>query len=126
MYEAHDALICIGQKNFVDNPNRLKFSDQHFIKKNEDMITLFKDIPEALENNYNFPYRFNFKPKKSSPVLPSIKTNQNITVEEELLSLAKKGLKNRLENFILKKNIVKIVAKIGETYLIETADPTDI
>ena len=33
MYEAHDALICVGQKNFVDNPNRLKFSDQHFIKK---------------------------------------------------------------------------------------------
>ena len=51
MYEAHDALVCIGQKNFVDDPNRLKFSDQHFIKKNEDMITLFKDIPEALENN---------------------------------------------------------------------------
>ena len=28
--------------------------------------------------------------------------------------------------FYFKKNIVKIVAKIVETYLIETADPTDI
>ena len=68
MFEAHDALVCIGQKNFVDDPNRLKFSDQHFIKKNEDIIALFNDIPEALENNYNFPYRFNFKPKKSKPI----------------------------------------------------------
>ena len=105
MYEAHDALICIGQKNFVDDTNRLKFSDQHFIKKNEEMANLFYDIPEALENNYNFPYRFNFKPKKSPPVLPTIKTEDNITVEDELLSQAKSGLKNRLDNFILKRNL---------------------
>ena len=104
MYEAHDALVCIGQKNFVDDPNRLKFSDQHFIKKNEDTIALFQDIPEALENNYNFPYRFNFKPKKSSPVLPTIKTKENISVEDELLMQAKKGLKHRLENYIYNKD----------------------
>ena len=104
MYEAHDALICIGQKNFVDDPNRMKFSDQHFIKKNEDITSLFKDIPEALENNYNFPYRFDFKPKKSAPVLPTIKTKKNITVEGELLVQAKDGLKNRLENYVFKSN----------------------
>jgi DNA polymerase-3 subunit alpha len=114
MHEAHDALICIGQKLFVDDPNRQKFSDQHFIKKNEDLNTLFKDIPEALENNYNFPYRFNFKPKKSVPVLPTIKTGENITIEEELLTQAKKGLKNRLENYIFKKK-----SKINEKKILE-------
>jgi len=103
MYEAHDALICIGQKNFVDDPNRQKFSDQHFIKKNEDIVDLFNDIPEALENNYNFPYRFNYKPSRSAPVLPTIKTQGNTTVEKELLTQAKIGLKNRLDNYILKK-----------------------
>tara|TARA_B110000971_G_scaffold209899_1_gene236538 strand:+ start:51 stop:3467 length:3417 start_codon:yes stop_codon:yes gene_type:complete len=104
MYEAHDALVCIGQKNFVEDLNRLKFSDQHFIKKDEELRTLFKDIPEALENNYSFPYKFNFKPKKSAPVLPTIKTEGNITVEDELLTQAKIGLKNRLEKYIFKKN----------------------
>ena len=104
MYEAHDALVCIGQKNFVDDPNRSKFSDQHYIKNNDDMFALFRDIPEALENNYNFPYRFNFKPKKSVPILPTIKTSENTTIEDELLTQAKKGLKNRLENYILKKD----------------------
>ena len=76
MYEAHDALVCIGQKNFVDDPNRLKFSDQHFIKKNEDIATLFKDIPEALENNYNFPLRFNFKPKKKNSIFTHNKNRE--------------------------------------------------
>ena len=116
MHEAHDALVCIGQKNFVDDPNRLKFSDQHFIKKNEDMLSLFKDIPEAIENNYNFPYRFNFKPKKSIPVLPTIKTEKNITVEDELLMQAKIGLKNRLENYILKKSLKPNKEKILKIY----------
>ena len=105
MYEAHDALTCIGQKNFVDDPNRLKFSDQHYVKKNDDIVSLFKDVPEALENNYNFPYRFNFKPKKTAPVLPTIKTEKNITVEDELLAQAKAGLKNKLENYVFKKNL---------------------
>jgi len=105
MYEAHDALVCIGQKNFVHDSNRIRFSDQHFIQKNEDIVALFKDIPEALENNYNFPYRFNFKPKKSAPVLPTIKTEDNITVEDELLAQAQAGLKNRLDNYILKRNL---------------------
>jgi len=116
MYEAHDALVCIGQKNFVDDPNRIKFSDQHFIKKHEDLKSLFNDIPEALENNYNFPYRFNFKPKKSAPVLPTIKTEGNTSVEDELLTQAKIGLENRIENYVLKKNSKLNKEKILKIY----------
>ena len=104
LYEAHDALTCIGSKSYVDDVNRIKFSDQHYIKKNNDLIELYKDIPEALENNYNFPYRFNFKPKKSIPILPSISTEKNTSVEQELLFQANQGLKNRLDNFVFKKN----------------------
>ena len=116
MHEAHDALVCIGQKNFVNETNRIKYSDQHYLKKNEEIVELFKDIPEALENNYNFPYRFNFKPKKSAPVLPTIETKKNVTVEQELLVQAKEGLKNRIEKFILKKNKNKEAKDIFKLY----------
>ena len=64
MYEAHDALICIGEKSYVDDKNRFKYSDQHYFKTQEELETLYSDIPEALENNYNFHLRFSFKPKK--------------------------------------------------------------
>ena len=33
MHEAHDALVCIGQKNFINDNNRTKYSDQHYFKK---------------------------------------------------------------------------------------------
>ncbi len=116
LYEAHDALVCIGQKSYVDDNNREKLSNQHFVKKNDDLIKLFSDIPEALENNFNFPYRFNFKPKKSSPVLPTIQIKQNITVEDELLLESKQGLKNRLDNFILNKNTILDKKKVTKIY----------
>ncbi len=107
MYEAHDALTCIGEKNFVDDKNRFKYSDQHFLKKNEEINKLYADIPEALENNYNFHLRFNFKPKKSKPILPSISHENNKTPEEEIYIQATEGLKERLENFVTKKNFSK-------------------
>jgi DNA polymerase-3 subunit alpha len=116
MAEAHDALICIGEKQFIDDKNRFRYSDQHYLKKNEELQKLYKDIPEALENNYNFPLRFNFKPKKSKPILPSISNNKNISAEKELMSQAKQGLEERLNNFIFKKNKKKSSDEIKKIY----------
>ena len=116
MYEAHDALICIGEKNFVDDKNRLRYNNQHYFKSQEEIKKLYSDLPEALENNYNFHLRFNFKPKKSKPILPSISSNESSSPEEELSKLAEQGLENRLENFILKKNKIITKDKIKEIY----------
>ena len=109
MYEAHDALRCIGEKNFIEDANRFRLSNQHFLKKDQDIIDLYSDLPEALENNYNFHLRFNFKPKKSKPILPSIANKHSNSPEKELLRQAEIGLEKRIENFILKKknNITK-------------------
>ena len=116
MYEAHDALICIGEKSFVDDKNRFKYNDQHYFKSQEELEKIYSDIPEALKNNYNFHLRFNFKPKKSKPILPSIASDESGSPEEELTKLAKLGLKNRLENFILKKNKNLSKNEIKEIY----------
>ena len=94
MYEAHDALRCIGEKSFIDDKNRFRLSNEHFLKTNDEIEKLYSDIPEALENNYNFHLRFNFKPKKSKPILPSISHLEN-TAEEELLNQASQGLDKR-------------------------------
>ncbi len=116
MYEAHDALLCIGEKTYVDEKKRKKYSDQHYIKNSDELKKLYSDIPEALINNYNFPYRFNFKLKTSKPVLPSLKITNNRTEEEELLSLTKNGLKHRFEKFILKKYKSEDSKKIQRKY----------
>ena len=116
MYEAHDALVCIGEKNFVDDKNRFRYNNQHYFKSQEELEKIYSDIPEALLNNYNFHLRFNFKPKKSKPILPSIASKESVSPEEELSKLATKGLQNRLEHFIFKKNKIKTKEQIKEIY----------
>jgi len=116
MFEAHDALICIGEKNFVDDKNRFRYNNHHYFKSQEELEKLYSDLPEALENNYNFHLRFNFKPKNSKPILPSIISKENGSPEEELTKLAKLGLDNRLDNFIFKKNKIKSKEQLKEIY----------
>ncbi len=116
MYEAHDALTCIGEKHIIDDKNRFKFSDQHFLKNHEEIEKIYSDIPEALENNYNFYLRFSYKPKKSKPILPSVANNQKNSPEEELLKQANEGLDNRINNFILKRDNSKSLDKINKIY----------
>ena len=116
MAEAHDALICVGEKSFVDDSNRKKFKNNHFLRDSNDLKDLFKDIPEALENNYNFPKKFSFKPKNTKPILPSISLGKNKTAEEELLTQAQSGLENRLKNFIFLKNKKSDHEKLKKIY----------
>ena len=49
MYEAHDALRCIGEKNFIDDKNRFKLANEHYFKKSKDLSELYKDIPKHLK-----------------------------------------------------------------------------
>ena len=110
MHEAHDALICIKDKTYVNEKNRIRFSDQHYFKNNSEMLELFKDLPEALENNYNFPFRCSFRPLFSKPVLPNISSDKDGNADEILKKDSLKGLEEKfkkvfkIDNEILSKN----------------------
>ena len=84
MHEAHDALICIGNKTYVNEKNRLRLTDQHYLKTNSEMSELFADLPEALENNYNFPLRCSYRPLFSNPILPNISSDKDGNADEIL------------------------------------------
>ncbi len=75
MYEAHDAYICIGQKAYVEDKNRISYSDQHYLKSNEEMLKLFADLPDALENNHNLRYQCLYRALPSKPLLPNFTYN---------------------------------------------------
>ncbi len=76
MHDAHDALMCIGEKTYVNDSNRIKLTNQHYLKSSSEMIELFRDLPEALENNFNLPFRCSFKPNFSKPILPNISSSE--------------------------------------------------
>ena len=49
-FEAHDALMCIEKKLFVSQDNRKRLSKEHYFKSQNEMLELFYDLPEALNN----------------------------------------------------------------------------
>jgi len=95
MHEAHDALTCIGAKTYVNEKNRIRYSNQHYFKSNEEMFELFSDLPEALENNFNLPFKCNFRPQFSKPVLPDISSEKGISADETLKKDSLDGLKEK-------------------------------
>ena len=61
-------LWYVEKIKLLDEVNRKKrYSNEHYIRNTKDLEKIYSDIPEALENNYNFIFRFNFKPKRSDP-----------------------------------------------------------
>jgi len=108
MYEAHDALICIGNKTYVNEKDRIKLSNQHYFKSNSEMTELFTDLPEALENNYNFPLRCNFRPLFSNPILPNISSEEGGNADDVLKKDSLHGLRIKFDKiFGIKSNELK-------------------
>ncbi len=96
MHEAHDALMCIGQKTYINDQKRLKLTNNHYLKSSAEMDEIFKDLPEALENNYNLPFRCNFRPTPSKPILPKIITD-TVNIDDKLKNDSLKGLEEKFK-----------------------------
>ena len=105
MHEAHDALICIGNKTYVNDKSRIRLSNQHYFKNNSEMSELFADLPEALENNYNFPLRCSFRPLFSNPILPNISSEKGGNADDILKKDSLHGLRIKFDKiFGIKAN----------------------
>jgi DNA polymerase-3 subunit alpha len=102
MYEAHDALLCISESAYVQDTTRRKASPEHYFKSAQQMVELFKDLPEAVENTVNIAHRCAFMLKEEKPLLPHFATPEGKTEEEELRERADVGLAWRLENYVFK------------------------
>ena len=103
MFEAHDALMCIGSKTYLNVKNRVKLSDQHYFKSGEEMKKTFSDLPEALENNYNLPFRCSFRPLPSKPILPNISSEKGTNAEQLLVKESQEGLVQKFVNIFGKQ-----------------------
>ncbi|MBT5821538.1 MAG: DNA polymerase III subunit alpha, partial [Rhodobacteraceae bacterium] len=93
MYEAHDALICIADGAYVDQQDpRRKLTAQHYFKSQEEMVTLFADLPEAIKNTIEIAKRCAFQAYRRDPILPKFADDE----VAELRRIANEGLQKRL------------------------------
>ncbi|UXN07273.1 DNA polymerase III subunit alpha [Bartonella sp. HY761] len=102
-YEAHDALLAIAAGQVVSNDDRRRITPDHYMKTQDEMVALFKDLPEAIENTVEIALRCHSFTPTRKPILPRF-TGQSddpdaaLAAEAaELSRQAREGLKWRLE-----------------------------
>ena len=95
--EAQDILLCMQMGKDFDDPNRMRFDgDQFFLKTQEDMETLFKDLPEAIDNTAEIVSKVETPDLKRDILLPMFALPEGYKSEDEYLKdLAYQGAKER-------------------------------
>ena len=94
--EAHDRLICINTAKDLDDPNRLRYSKQEFLKSEEEMRKIFSDIPEAIDNVAEVILKVEKYKLDHDPIMPDFEIPAEFSDKDEYLRfLTYKGAKER-------------------------------
>ncbi|HET9637789.1 MAG TPA: DNA polymerase III subunit alpha [Allosphingosinicella sp.] len=94
-HQAHDAMLCIAQSSQLDRDDRIRSSEEAWLKPADEMRRLFADLPEAIENTGVVARRCAFGAPKRKPILPSIAGDTEAEAEQ-LHRDARAGLEARL------------------------------
>jgi DNA polymerase-3 subunit alpha len=96
-YDAHEARVCIGDGRTLNDPRRPRhFSDQQYLRSPDEMIALFADIPEAIENTIHIAARCSTEIELGKAYLPDFPTPEGVSIEQHLEDLSNEGLDKRL------------------------------
>ncbi len=95
--KSHEVLMCIETRKTLGDPNRFRFfTDQEYFKSPEDMITLFSDLPEAIENTLHIADRCNLELTFGHFHIPRYPLAAEETIDGRLKKEAQSGLEQRL------------------------------
>ena len=97
-FRAHEARVCIADGDLLGNPRRVKkFTSEQYFKSQEEMQSLFADMPSALANSVEIAKRCNLSLVLGKPRLPDFPTPKGVSLDEFLGMEARAGLSKRLE-----------------------------
>ena len=81
--DAHDHLICLATQKDYDDPNRMHYTKQEWLKSPEEMAEVFADLPEALENTMEIADKVEVYSIESDPLMPVFPIPESFGKEEE-------------------------------------------
>ncbi len=98
-FTAHEARVCIAEGDMLANGRRVRrFNDQQCFKTQQEMQTLFADLPVALKNSVEIAKRCNLTLELGKPKLPDFPTPDGMSLNDFLVFEAQRGLEFRLQH----------------------------
>ena len=106
-FEAHEARICIAEGGLLDDARRSKnFSNHQYLKTSEEMMLLFEDYPQVIENSSEIAKRCNLHFELfEKNYLPLFPTPEGMSIADFFSQESKKGLEVRLKGLKVDKKI---------------------
>jgi DNA polymerase-3 subunit alpha len=94
--EAHDRLICLNTGKDIDDPKRLRYTKQEYLKSEEEMLEIFSDMPEAVMNTREVADKVENYSLSSDPIMPDFAIPDEFKDKDDYLRhLTMKGAEER-------------------------------
>ncbi|WP_158970766.1 DNA polymerase III subunit alpha [Paraglaciecola sp. L3A3] len=95
-FDAHEIRVAIHDGFTLIDPRRPKeYSDQQYLRTAEEMLELFQDIPEAIQNTVEIAKRCNTTVQLGTYFLPDFPT-EGMDIKDFLVKVSREGLERRL------------------------------
>ncbi len=96
-FKAHEARFCIAEGYMLGDKRRPRlYTEEQYFKSTEEMLALFSDLPEAIENSVEIAKRCSLQIGLYKNYLPNFPTPPGMTLDDFLRQEAEEGLELRL------------------------------
>ena len=81
--DAHEILLCLSTNKTINDPNRMRYSRQEWMKTTQEMNVIFGDIPEALGNTLEIADKVTLYDIDSAALMPVFEIDTSFAYEDE-------------------------------------------
>lgn len=81
--DAHEHLICLSTGKDLDDPTRMRYTKQEWLKSPEEMAEIFADLPEAIENTIEIANKVEVFKLEGPPMMPVFPIPEEFGTEED-------------------------------------------
>ena len=82
--EAHDHLLCLSTGKDLDDPTRMLYTKQEWLKTRAEMSEVFADIPEALDNTCEILDKVEAYSIDHAPIMPFFPIPESFGTEDDV------------------------------------------
>ena len=121
---AHDRLICLNTGKDLDDPNRMRYTTQEYLKSGEEMAALFPEVPEALATTMEIADKIEQYSLDHEPLMPNFPIPDDFIIEPEKLKetfskkIKSKTILKELESGVTPDEVVANRPELAETLTI--------
>jgi DNA polymerase-3 subunit alpha len=125
-FDAHEVRVCIHDRRTLDDPRRPRhYTEQQYLRSMQEMIALFADVPEAIENTVQIAMRCSLPLELGKPYLPNYPVPAGMTMDEFFRQISLDGVKKRLprcfaeskpRNFVMSESYTEEFYEFSKSY----------